>query len=199
MKVEFEEEGHVYRIDGVVVPSVTQCLSLLDPYKGVNQHVLEAARQFGQHGHKAMALAIRDRLDWEQLDPALRPYIDKGMAFVEQMQHCGRVITGNEFIVASKRLKVAGTIDLLMEGDKYIDLYEFKFTAEHPAMVGLQTSAYGNLLRESRPALGAFGLRRWSVLLHEDRVKPKQLNDPSDWSMFLSCLNVTHWKLKHGL
>lgn len=199
MNVEFQEEGHVYRIDGQIVPSVTQCLSLLDHYQGVNANVMEAARSFGTHGHKAMALAIREVLDWDQLDPVLRPFIDKGMAYIEKLQQCCQVITANECIVASQKLKVAGTIDLLMESDRFTDLYEFKFTATQPAVVGLQTAAYANLLRSYRPLLCKKPLRRWCVMLHEDKVRPRQLTDSSDIHNFISCLNVTRWKIRHGI
>lgn len=199
MKVDFESEGHVYRIDGSIVPSVTQCLQLLDHYAGVSTHVMEAARQFGQHGHQAMALAIRQKLDWEALDPSLRPYVDKGMAYIEQLQQCSQVITANEVIVASREYKVAGTIDLLMESDRFTDLYEFKFTAEKPALVGLQTAAYGHLLRGYRPSLCKKPLRRWCVVLNEDKVRTYELTDSTDLHFFLSCLNVTHWKWKHGI
>lgn len=198
MLIEFEPAEHIYKIDGVRVPSVTQCLGLLDLYGGVNKNVMEAARQFGIHGHKAMALAIRGQLDWGSLDSALEPFITKGMEFLEQLQKHS-TITASEFIVGDPKLKVAGAFDLLAENARYNDLYEFKFTYAPPAQVGLQTAAYAHLLRQTRPALCKKPLRRWCVVLWETGPRTLQLVDPSDFQYFLSFLNVTHWKLNHGL
>lgn len=198
MKIEFEEVGHRYSIDGRQVPSVTQVLGLLDHFTGVQPHVLEAARDFGIAGHKAMALAIRRNLDWDRLDNALLPFIMKGMDFIREIEKHS-TITASEVIVGDPKLKVAGTVDLLTENERYTDLYEFKFTYATPAQVGLQTAAYAHLLRANRPALCKKPMRRWCVVLWETGPRTQQLVDPSDWQYFLSFLNVHHWKLNHGL
>lgn len=198
MNIEFEESGHRYRIEGKQVPSVTQVLALLDHYSGVQSHILEAARDFGVAGHKGMALAIRERLDWNSVDPYLFPYLEKGMEFLTEVQKHSTV-TGSEIIVGDPKLKVAGTIDLVTESPRYTDLYEFKFTYATPAQVGLQTAAYAHLLRANRPELCKKPLRRWCVVLWETGPRTLQLVDPADWQYFLSFLNVHHWKLNHGL
>jgi hypothetical protein len=197
MQIEFEEAEHIYRIDGLQVPSVTQCLGLLDLYDGLNKNVLAAAREFGIHGHKAMALAVRNQLNWSTLDGALVPYVTKGIEFLAEVEKHS-TITASELIVGDPKLKVAGTIDLLTENERYTDLYEFKFTYAPPPMVGLQTAAYAHLLRQTRPSLCKKPLRRWCVVLWESGPRTLQLVSPADFQYFLSFLNVTHWKLRHG-
>lgn len=196
MKLDFEEEGHVYRIDSKIVPSVTQCLSLLDPFAKVDRHVLEAAASFGRHGHRAMALVVRDALNWSTLDSALTPYIEGGAKFLHDFRD--RTVVASELMVGHPILKVAGQIDLVMESN-VVEVVEFKFTADFPDGVGPQTAAYARLLRHIRPSLYGRLVRRRVVVLTEGGYKTELLDDPSDWPVFLSCLNVTWWKLKHGL
>ena len=197
MKIEFEEATHTYRIDGRVVPSVTQCLALLDPFQKVDRHVLEAARQFGQHGHKAMALLIRDKLNWDTLDPALRPYIEGGAQFLRDFSH--HIVVSSEQIVGHPVLGVAGAIDLVMEDERGTDVVEFKLTSDVPASVGPQTAAYAHLLRCARPLLRGQLIRRRCVVLRPGDYKTEFLTDPADWPDFLSCLNVTKRRIKHGI
>jgi hypothetical protein len=196
MKIEFEEEAHAYKINGQAVPSVTQCLQLLDPFAKVDRHVLEAARSFGHHGHKAMALVVRNTLNWSRLDSALTPYIEGGAKFLHDFRD--RVVVASEVIVGHEQLRVAGTIDLIMESST-VEVVEFKFTADFPDQAGPQTAAYANLLRYMRPALRGRLVRRRVVVLKEGSYKTELLTDPSDWAHFVSCLNVTWWKIKHGI
>jgi hypothetical protein len=197
MKIEFEEETHTYRIDGKVVPSVTQCLALLDPFQKVDRHILEAARDFGSKGHRAMALLIRDRLDWDALDPALKPYIESGAKFLGDF--LGNVVIGSECIVGDAVLGVAGTIDLVMENDRLTEIVEFKFTSQLPDGVGPQTAAYQKLWFRGLRTPRALTCRRRCVVLGPGGYRTYLLTDPSDWSDFLSCLNVTKRRRKYGI
>jgi hypothetical protein len=199
--VEFEEATHTYRIDGRQVPSVTQCLSLLDPFQKVDRAVLEAARQFGHHGHKAMALLVRDALDWNTLDPALVPYIEGGAKFLSDFSD--RVVVASELIVANVVLGVAGTMDLLMEDESHSqEVVEFKFTSGVPNEVGPQTAAYAFMLKHERPNMArgpSHRIRRRCVVLQPGGYKTVLLTDPADWPDFLSCLNVTKRRIKYGI
>jgi hypothetical protein len=197
MKVEFEEGTHTYRIDGRVVPSVTQCLSLLDPFQKVDRAVLEAARDFGHKGHKAMALLVRDKLNWDALDPSLAPYIEGGAKFLSDFHD--HVIIASEQVVANPVLGVAGTIDLITESDRRAtEVVEFKLTSGLPDSVGPQTAAYAHLLKSNFP--GTRGpIRRRCVVLTEGSYKTWLLTDPSDWPDFLSCLNVTKRRIRYGI
>jgi hypothetical protein len=197
MKIEFEEATHTYQIDGKVVPSVTQCLALLDPFQKVDRHILEAARDFGQKGHRAMALLIRDKLDWNTLDPALKPYVLSGAKFLGDF--AGHTVIASEAIVGDKVLGVAGCIDLVMENDRLTEIVEFKFTAQLPDAVGPQTAAYAKLWFRGLRTPRALTVRRRCVVLGPDGYKTYLLTDPADWADFLSCLNVTKRRRKYGI
>jgi hypothetical protein len=191
VNIEFDEPSHTYKIDGVVVPSVTQCLKLLDPFQKVDRHILEAARLFGHQGHKAMTLLLKDRLNWATLDPVLKPYIEAGAEFLYR-QHDFLVIAA-EHVVASKTLGVAGTIDLIGEDERWTYIVEWKFTADQPWTAGAQTAAYERLYTRS------VRTKRLCVVLKPGKYDTVVLNDPADWNTFLSCLNVTKARMKHGI
>ena len=55
-ELEFIEDGHVYLVDGIIVPSITQILkaSLTDKYEHVSKEVLTRAAQRGTETHKAI-------------------------------------------------------------------------------------------------------------------------------------------------
>ena len=204
MNVTFDEPSHTYRIDGVEVPSVTQCLQLLDPFQKVDRAVLEAARSFGHHVHKAMALLLKDKLNWSALDPALVPYIEGGAEFLRLNPDF--LVTAVEKVVFSKSLGVAGTIDLTAEDEHRSYVIEWKATADQPWTAGPQTAAYERLLsvdaalnREARFAERIGRTRRLCVVLKPGRYDTVVLSDPADWNTFLSCLNVTKARWKHGI
>ena len=54
--VEFLEDDHVYLIDGMIVPSITQILKVKfgNKYDGVNKDVLDLAREKGVKVHEAI-------------------------------------------------------------------------------------------------------------------------------------------------
>src|ERR1700675_985366 len=64
--VDFTELGHIYRTDdGVIVPSVSQVLTLagISDMSGIPQHVLDRARAIGTAVHQACEYLDQDDLD----------------------------------------------------------------------------------------------------------------------------------------
>lgn len=192
MRIEFDKDQHAYRVNGRAVPSVTQVLVPLDLLEGIPLATLEHARIRGQHVHEAMALLVRDALDWDSLDPQLRPYIEGGRRFLEES---GITVIASEYRVACARLRCAGTLDLLGHWRKSEALIDFKATATLPPSVGPQTSAYDRLYTAT---YGGRSRRRYCVLLKPNDYKVYPLTDPADWSIFQSCLNLIHWKQRHA-
>ncbi len=69
-KFEFIEKGHKYLLDKVEIPSVTSVL----PYNYTGD--MEQAKLRGVYVHKAVELYNAGTLDEENLDPALKPYLE---------------------------------------------------------------------------------------------------------------------------
>lgn len=71
----YDDEAHVYTLDGVRLPSVTTLISDagLSDYSHVPTDRLEAARLWGKAVHKMCELYLKDDLDEDTLDEPLRP------------------------------------------------------------------------------------------------------------------------------
>ncbi len=181
--IELDEATHTYRVDGVVWPSVTQVLGLLDRFEGVPPAVLEAAREFGSHVHMACDLDNRGVLDEATLDPALRPYLDGWRKF---RRESGITILASEHRIVDERLGYVGTCDVVGELNGQRAVIDIKSGAV-PRTVGAQTAAYAH-------ALGV--RRRYCVQLLPNDYRATALKDPADWSVFVSCLNILNWRTR---
>lgn len=192
MGLEFDKAAHRYTLDGRHLPSVTQVLAPLEMLDGIPVDALEKARVRGQHVHEAMALLVRDDLNWSSLDLELVPYIEGGKRFLEES---GAVVIASEMRVACARIRCAGTLDLLAHWRDVQSLIDFKATAAVPATVGPQTAAYERLYQSM---FGPARRNRYCVQLKPGDYRVIRLTDPADWSVFQSCLNIHHWRTKNA-
>lgn len=83
----FDEPTHTYRVDGRVVPSVTQILSRVFPdvYSGIPEEVLNEKSAIGTAVHRAIELEILGRLDYDTLHESVRPYFDSWLLWWSQL------------------------------------------------------------------------------------------------------------------
>jgi hypothetical protein len=189
--LEFEQEGHVYRLDGKPVPSVTQILAPLEDFSMVPRDVLEAARIFGQHVHEACDLFNRGELDWDSLDPSLVPYVCAWKQFIDDS---GAIVVASELRVAHKKLGYAGSPDCVLAWRSRVVVPDIKATAVVPRTVGAQTSAYAEAYHSMH---GGKKPERYCIHLMPNSYKTHPRKDPADWSLFLSCLNIYKFKEKN--
>lgn len=56
MEVEFIEQGHIYLVNGVITPSVSEILRFIfpDKYANIPESILKAKSEFGTHIHEAI-------------------------------------------------------------------------------------------------------------------------------------------------
>lgn len=104
---QFDEKTHTYTAGGVVYPSVTQILKDLGFID--NPHYTEESAQRGTDVHLATAYDDQGRLDWETVDPAIRPYVDAWRAW-RQASGMGEP-RHIEYRIASTLQQFAGCID----------------------------------------------------------------------------------------
>lgn len=77
----FDEKAHEYYFDGRNVPGISKILKklgLTKSYAGVNDYY----RQRGVFAHEAIELDLQGDLDFDTLDPALKPFVTAWRAFV---------------------------------------------------------------------------------------------------------------------
>lgn len=184
LALTFEEQGHVYRVNGFRVPSVTQCLLEINDLSFVDPVRLEAAREFGTHVHMMVDLYNRTLLDVARLDGALTPYLSGYQKFLDDTRF--RVVASEEQIF-HPMLRYAGTLDLRGTMNDATWLIDVKSGDYIPGCVGAQTAAYREAL-----AAGGIGKPRFRGCLQllPNAYQFHELRDRSDWPMFVSCLNV---------
>lgn len=203
-ELTFDEPTHTYRLDGIVVPSVTSILKVLGGYEGIPQHILDKAAARGSAIHKATEFYDNDTLDWTSLDDELIDYVNAWGNFRED--------TGAEIIEIEQRtyhpaLKVAGTPDRVLVLKKRLKglgpvgrltLADIKSSWQMMPATGPQTAAYTEFRNAHVKAASDKVKDRLGVQLKRDGTyEVHHYNDPSDWNTFVSCLNVTRWKEKY--
>lgn len=187
----FEPDGHIYRWSGRVVPSVTQALSVIERGFGfVDPERLEIAREFGRHVHKAIELFNADDLNEAQLDAPLVPYLAQWKQFLVDT---GFKVEQGEEQVYHPRLHYAGTLDIRGSWRRKRWLIDLKSGAV-PKSVGPQTAGYhGALPIEVRPQ------KRAALALSATGYRLVYCDDPADFSIFQSALNIYRYQHKGSI
>lgn len=188
--MEFDPTFHTYKVDGVLWPSVSQALSLLNDFSGIPPDILMKAARFGTSVHRAIeALHKGDPI------PALD---ERGEAYLYQynrfLADSGIELVGSEVMVANSRHRYCGTIDLVFRLNGKLCLADVKTSASIPATVGPQTAAYADAYHNSgeRERIS----KRYCIHLTADSYRLAPLTNSGDWSVFLSALNC--WRFKNG-
>ncbi len=194
MSLIFDEENHIYHVDGKVYPSVTQIIRPLYSFDGIDSSVLEYAAARGRAVHKAIELLNANDLDESSLDPVLVPYLDAYKKFASEMKFTA---THSERHLSHPSMHYAGTPDIegvILKGKHKGDwLVDLKAVAVLHASVGVQLAAYAALI-------GKPNIRRAAVQLKPDgKYLFEEYPDWSDWPTFVSCLTVHNFRSNHNV
>jgi hypothetical protein len=194
--IEFDEASHTYRLDGAVVPSVTQLLEPVRRELGGSESVLEYKRQIGKALDKTIELSERNDLDYSSIDEAVLPFFEAWLQFKKDSEF--RVLL-NQPVVYSRKLRFAGTLDIL--GTRHYtssvpdELLDTKCVWTIDPATAIQTAGYALGARES---LGINVKKRGGLqLLRDGKYKLFPYTNPADESVFKSCLTIHAWKGLH--
>lgn len=180
-----ENDEHVYELDGVVVPSVTQVLQGvgLINFDGVPAAALEYARNRGSLVHQALEFYDQDDLDVYSLDPAIASYLP---GYQRYLIDSGFIPETIEQRVYHEQYRYAGTLDRTgTMGGKRV-LIDLK-TGAVDKWVALQTAAYEMCLPD--------GYERYALqLTAEGKYKLTKFSDHRDRQVWLSALALFNWK-----
>lgn len=185
---EFDSATHTYRIDGEVVPSVTQVLKeagFID-----TRWYTEAGRARGEYIHLITELSDRGILLERQVDEEYRGYLAAWRKF---LRDTGAKVVENECRVWNTVLKYAGTMDRLVIWNKCDWIGDIKGGG-----VGkwecIQTAAYAGARDPRRPPPKRFAIRlkpngSYSLREHKDFQR--------DFGVFRCALGAANWKREH--
>ena len=194
-EISFDEERHEYRIDGYLVPSVTGILKPIVSLGG-SDDARDFKRQIGKALDTAITLHERQDLDLDSLDLAVLPFFEAWLKFKEET---GFRVLLNQPIVYSKKLRFAGTPDLIgtriADSDVPEEIIDTKCTWVMDAATAIQTAAYSLAAHES---LGFKIKKRTGVqLLRDGTYRAFPYTDQNDEHIFRSLLNIFSWKELH--
>jgi len=182
----FDPISHIYRIDGVVVPSVTQVL-VAEGFIDATWFT-EYSRDKGINKHLTIHYYETDQLDEENLDPVLKNTLDAWKAF---KLDTGFVVSASETPLYSAQYRFAGTPDILGTfRDTTPAIIDFKGQVVSP-WVGLQLAAQEILE-------GTHGRKRFALqLMDTGKYKLHLFTDRQDRNIFMAALSIHHWKRNH--
>jgi hypothetical protein len=193
--IEFDEESHIYRVNGKEYPSVTQILKsvgLTQDYSMVNPEVLEWKRIFGTELHKAIELDIYDDLD--SYDPILKPYLD-GWWQLRDVLKLEPIAA--ELPVYSGKFGYCGKLDLFSkyQGNK-LGLFDYKSSVQIELIsVGAQQSGYEIGYREWDDIKDSIKIDRFAIKFNKKgECKLVPLADPMDKNTFLYSVSLHNRK-----
>lgn len=140
INIEFDEQLHEYKIDGVKVPSVTQVLSdcNLINFDNVKQEVLDYACMRGVAVHKATEYFDKDMLDMNSVDDEVMPYLE---AWIKFKEHFKVEMLEIEKVVGSKKYRYAGTFDRVAKINGSLCIVDIKTGGKQDAHA-IQTAGY---------------------------------------------------------
>ncbi len=187
----FEDEPHIYRVDGRQVFSVTQALKtaygdLVWPWAN------EFAMERGKRVHYALHLWIRGELDVKKLSEYIASYVAAGIRFFQESGFeiastvDGRV--ASEMRMYSSIYDAAGTADLFGLLNRRRACVDFK-TGEPGWIAGPQTWAYTEMWQE---LTGEVIRDRYALRLYEDgsyQLVPYK-DHKNDQADFIAALRV---------
>lgn len=173
-RIEFDEVNHVYRVDGKIVPSVTQLLPKQD-YFVTEERLAECAEE-GSANHKEVEEFLKSGKSTSPLTDAMQKFMD------ENKDKTGSVITC-EMPLASVR-GFAGTPDIVCE-KAIVDL---KRTFSNKKIHALQTAAY-NLLAYENGLIHSTKLHYILVLRSDGEYDLTNVYDSMAETIFLSLLS----------
>lgn len=138
--IEFLEEPHIYLVDGVIVPSVSEILHFIfpDKYKGVNKAVLNKKAQYGTTIHESIEMYeanIKTMTMEEAFNVTVQAkelnYIQEASLrqYVKLKNRYKIIVLEQEMMIKYKKC-YAGRFDMVANVDGEISLCDIKTTAE---------------------------------------------------------------------
>ncbi len=186
-ELKFDDEHHIYRLDGVIIPSVSNIMEPLSEakYAGISERTLAKAAEKGTSVHNSIENFIKFGI--EDVNPEHRGFFDGFLKWWEKDQP---VLVGSECRVYHRILQYGGTVDLLAYIRGKLTLVDFKSTYALSDMTcGVQLEAYAQ-------ALASHGIhveQKKILQLKKDgnnSERSYQANDPTRWRVFgsLKCV-----------
>ena len=188
--LEYTDEGHIYKFNGRVVPSVSNILAPYQDFSKIPKQILTDKQAWGNSVHLYLQEYDRGILDYDAIDEVLDPEAPNIKAvvlawdkFIDPYleKHDTMKI---EHQMYSTRLHYAGTCDRLV-GSTVIEIK----TSQPRKAVGVQLAAYANLAFENRLInnLENVELTSWHVN-EQGKAEIRHWDYKNNWNIFMCLL-----------
>lgn len=179
--LEFYEANHLYKIDGCVIPSVSQIIAPLSDrtYKNIDKKTLQHAADKGTEVHFAIENWIKFGI--EDIRGDYKKYFD---GFIEWWNLNTPEVLGSEIKFYHKVLRYGGTADLICKIDGEVTLVDYKTSSNiNELNYGIQLEAYARALESQEVKIE----RKEILHLKKDgkwKAYDFQVNDNKKWRYF---------------
>lgn len=139
-ELAFDEASHTYRLNGLIVPSVTTIMQPLSEahYGGIDRAVLDRAADRGTAVHQAVENLVLFGI--QDIEPEFEGYLEGFRAWMKDYEVKPFTAESRTY---HKLLRYAGTADMGCEELGVNTLVDFKTTSVIvPMLVGVQLEAY---------------------------------------------------------
>lgn len=138
--IEFLEEPHIYLVDGVIVPSVSEILHFIfpDKYKGVNKAILNRKAQYGTTIHESIEM-YEANIKTMTMEEAFNVTVQaKELNYIQEaslrqyvkLKNRYKIIVLEQEMMIQFEKKYAGRFDMIANVKGYLSLCDIKTTAE---------------------------------------------------------------------
>ena len=182
----FDESDHTYRLDGVVLPSVTQIMRPLSDanYNGIPEDVLQKAADRGTAVHQAIDIFLN--YGCEDIDPAYRGYLD---AFLKWKDSVAPDVCATEQPIYHPTMLYCGTADCVCKIGGKMVLIDYKTTSViHEKLVSVQLQAYESALKANGVTIDEKRILQLKDSGYKEYVYPA--DDARSWRVFTSLKTV---------
>ena len=187
LPLEFEPVEHVYTLNGIRLPSVTQLMKPMSMliYDGIPAEAMAIAADRGTRAHAQVSNFVRYGL--LETDEDTEPYLEAFERF-EAEKHPAWI--ASEYRVYHKLMRYAGTIDLIgfvePNDGSGVDVVDIKTTKNfHEVSIATQVSAYAEALITH----GVKVRRRYGLQLFNDGLYRFELV-ANKYNLFMFCQGI---------
>lgn len=181
--ITFKEEGHVYHMGAIVIPSITQIMKPIYNFNGINANVLQYAADRGTEVHFSIEKFLKYNYI-SKLDSDAQPYFEQFLNWFND-NHYFREDFLCEIPGYNKTYNICGTLDIIRQDDEGYHLIDIKTGSVADIDVWSVQAAGYELICKGHD----IKLRSKTVLqLSPDGYKVYQCSEQS--GIFLMCLGI---------
>ena len=185
--ITFLEEPHIYLVDGIITPSVSEILHFIfpDKYKGVDKRTLNKKAEYGTTIHESIEM-YEANIKTMRLEEAFDVTVQaKDLSYIQEasLRQYVKLKRENKIDVLEQEMmiqyegKYAGRFDMIADVGGSISLCDIKTTAElDEEYLSWQLSYYELAMNKTFDKLYAIWLPKKELgVLKEIKRKPKEL------------------------